>query len=36
VIALAERLTVTRVMTLDVRHFQIVRPRHVESFELLP
>ncbi|TNC26035.1 PIN domain-containing protein [Amycolatopsis alkalitolerans] len=36
VVALAERLGVTRVATLDTRHFSVARPRHVASFELLP
>jgi len=36
VIALAERHNITTVLTLDRRHFTIVRPRHVGSFELLP
>jgi hypothetical protein len=36
VIALAERLGVTRVATLDTRHFSVVRPRHVPAFTLLP
>ncbi len=36
VIATAERLGVTRVYTLDRRHFGLVRPRHVDSFTLLP
>lgn len=36
VIALAERLDITEVATLDVRHFTIVRPRHVQSLTLLP
>lgn len=36
VIAAAERLNVEQVATLDRRHFTIVRPRHVEAFELLP
>lgn len=35
-IALAERLHVTRLMTLDRRHFSMVRPRHCTHFELLP
>ena len=35
-VALAERLGATRVATLDHRHFRVVRPRHVEAFELLP
>ncbi|GAA3146780.1 putative nucleic acid-binding protein [Kribbella aluminosa] len=36
VIALAERLGVTRIATLDRRHFSVVRPRHVATFTLLP
>lgn len=36
VVALAERLGVARVATLDTRHFSVVRPRHTASFTLLP
>lgn len=36
VVALAERLDVTRVYTLDRPDFAMVRPRHVEAFEVLP
>jgi hypothetical protein len=36
VISLAERLKTDLVITLDHRHFGVVRPRHVESFRLLP
>jgi uncharacterized protein len=36
VIALAERLDAPVVVTLDRRHFGAVRPRHLETFELLP
>jgi len=36
VIALAERLNVAEVATLDRRHFSVVRPRHVPAFALLP
>lgn len=36
VIALAERLGVAEIATLDRRHFRVVRPRHVEAFLLLP
>jgi uncharacterized protein len=36
VVALAERLDAPIVITLDRRHFQAVRPRHREAFELLP
>jgi uncharacterized protein len=35
-VALAERLGATRVATLDPRHFRVVRPRHVDAFELFP
>ena len=34
--ALAERLAVVRVYTLDRRDFTILRPRHASSFEVLP
>jgi predicted nucleic acid-binding protein len=36
VIALAERLGLPAVATLDHRHFSVVRPRHVSAFTLLP
>jgi predicted nucleic acid-binding protein len=36
VVALAERLNLPAVATLDHRHFTIVRPRHVAALELLP
>ncbi len=36
VIAIAERLGITEVATLDRRHFTAVRPRHVDTFTLLP
>jgi predicted nucleic acid-binding protein len=36
VVAIAERLSVSRLATLDRRHFSVVRPRHVEGFELVP
>lgn len=36
VIAVAERLQVTRIATLDHRHFRAVRPAHCDAFELLP
>lgn len=35
-VALAERLGVTAIATLDRRHFGLVRPAHAEAFELLP
>lgn len=36
VVALAERLNVTQIATLDRRDFAVVRPAHIEAFELLP
>ena len=36
VIALAERLGVGEVATLDRRHFTVVRPRHTAALTLLP
>jgi len=36
VIALAERLEASVVVTLDRRHFGAVSPRHTDRFELLP
>ena len=36
VIALAERLNVSRIATFDRRDFSIVRPRHTPYFELIP
>ena len=36
VIAVAERLDVREIATLDRRHFTAVRPRHIDAFTLLP
>jgi predicted nucleic acid-binding protein len=36
VVALAERLDASLILTLDRRHFAAVVPRHREAFELLP
>jgi uncharacterized protein len=36
VIAIAERLKVSTIATLDRRHFTAVRPQHVPAFTLLP
>lgn len=36
VMAIAERLDVHRVATLDRRDFSVVRPRHVEAFTIVP
>src|SRR5680860_1330589 len=36
VIALAERLGIHEVASLDHRHFRVVRPIHIDAFTLLP
>ncbi|HYI81021.1 MAG TPA: PIN domain-containing protein [Thermoleophilaceae bacterium] len=36
VVALAERLDTATVITLDRRHFTVVRPKHCDALELLP
>jgi predicted nucleic acid-binding protein len=35
-VAAAERLRITKIATLDRRHFSIVRPTHIDAFELVP
>jgi len=36
VLAIVERLDEPKLATLDRRHFSVLRPRHVESLQLLP
>lgn len=36
IVTIAERIGITRVLTLDRRDFSLVRPRHCDYFELLP
>jgi uncharacterized protein len=36
VVAVAERLNVRTVLTLDRRHFGAIRPRHCTALEILP
>lgn len=36
IVAIAERIGVTRVATFDHRHFRVVRPSHVPTLTLLP
>ncbi len=36
IVAVAERLDVTRILTLDRRHFGVIRPRHCAGFDLIP
>jgi len=35
-VAVAERLKLTRILTTDRRHFAIIKPKHCKSFQLLP
>jgi predicted nucleic acid-binding protein len=36
IVASAERLNVTTILTLERRHFHMVRPLHCPTFEILP
>ncbi len=36
IVAVAERLGITAIATIDHRDFLVVRPRHADAFELLP
>jgi uncharacterized protein len=36
IVAMAERLAINRVYTLDRRDFSIIRPKHCDYFELFP
>lgn len=36
IVAIAERLLINRIYTLDRRDFTIIRPKHCDYFELLP
>jgi uncharacterized protein len=36
VVAVAERLGMTTIATLDRRHFSVVRPLHTKAFDLVP
>ena len=36
IVAVAERLNVVTLLTLDHRHFAVIRPRHTAAFVLLP
>lgn len=35
-VAIAERSKIHRILTTDRKHFSIIRPRHCQTFELLP
>ncbi len=36
IVAIAERLNVTKILTVDRRHFGIFKPAHCAAFEILP
>jgi uncharacterized protein len=36
VVAVAERLDIPDIATIDIRHFSVVRPQHIDAFTLLP
>ncbi|WP_041225972.1 type II toxin-antitoxin system VapC family toxin [Crinalium epipsammum] len=36
IVAIAERLNINKVLTLDRRDFSIIRPRHCSYFDILP
>lgn len=36
VVAIAERLNISRILTVDQRDFRILRPNHTHAFEILP
>lgn len=36
IVATAERLNITKILTIDQRHFRLFRPKHCPGFELLP
>lgn len=36
IVAMAERRSITKILTIDRRHFAVFRPAHCEAFEILP
>lgn len=36
IVAIAERLLITKILTVDARHFRMFRPAHYRAFEILP
>ena len=36
IVAVAERLNISAIMTTDRRHFSVIRPKHCPAFTLLP
>lgn len=36
IVTIAERLDITKILTVDRRHFGVFRPNHYKAFEILP
>ncbi len=36
IVAMAERLDITKILTVDRRHFSVFKPKHCKTFTLLP
>lgn len=36
IVAISERLRIGRILTLDLRHFGLIRPKHLPAFQLIP
>lgn len=36
IVAIAERINVARILTIDQRHFRMFRPKHCDAFEIVP
>jgi predicted nucleic acid-binding protein len=36
IVAIAERLDITKILTVDRRHFGAFKPRHCAAFQILP
>ena len=36
IVAMAERLEIAKILTVDRRHFGVFKPKHCAAFEILP
>lgn len=36
IVAFAERLNIQRILTVDRRHFRMIRPKHCSAFDIVP
>lgn len=36
IVAISERLNITKILTVDRRHFRMFKPKHCATFEILP